>query len=242
MLETYSFSGDPRVLERVRAAINAPEVQALLGQWSERQFVPGHAVCAYEQIRLPALFYLCTGEPKYRQASLNAFQWFQENHMLPYGVTSGEEYLSGIGAFRLTETCDVAARIWSTVWLYRVLGSDLGRPDRAGPVQRRHRADRARFPDHVLLPVAQPHPGGVAAERAAPLSGPRVSEVQPPGLPARALLRRHRQSHRPQLRDPHVDGHRGPRAGGDALRPLQGVGPGRRRRPRDLDLPDGLSF
>jgi hypothetical protein len=122
MLETCSFSGDPRVLERVRAAIDTPEVQASLRQWSDRQFVPGHAVCAYEQIRLPALFYLCTGEPKYRQASLNAFQWFQENHMLPYGVTSGEEYLSGIGAFRLTETCDVAAQIWSTVWLYRILG------------------------------------------------------------------------------------------------------------------------
>ena len=122
MLETYTFSGDQRILDRLRAAIDAAEVQAGLRRWSQRQFLSGHATGAYEQVRLPALFYLCTGEPKYLQASLNAFRWFDENHMLSYGVTSGEEFVSGIGAFRLTETCNVEARIWSTLWLYRILG------------------------------------------------------------------------------------------------------------------------
>ena len=71
---------------------------------------------------MPALFYLCTGEPKYLRASHNAFRWFDENHMLPFGVTSGEKYLAGIGVFRLTETCDVAASLWSMTWLYRIEG------------------------------------------------------------------------------------------------------------------------
>ena len=122
MLEAYSFSGDRRLLERARAAIAAPEVQATVNRWLDGRFTPGHAVCAYELARLPALFYLCTGEPKYLLASRNAFRWFDENHMLPYGVTSGEEYLAGIGAFRLTETCDVAAALWSMTWLYRIEG------------------------------------------------------------------------------------------------------------------------
>ncbi len=122
MLETYRFSGDPRVLQRVGAAIGAPDVQSSVRGWLEGKIVPGHAVCAYEQIRLPALMHLATGDPKFLQASRCAFQWFDENHLLPYGVTSGEEFLSGIGAFRLTETCDVAAQIWSNVWLYRILG------------------------------------------------------------------------------------------------------------------------
>ena len=122
MLETYGFSGDRRVLARVRAAIGSPEVQSSLRAWLDRRFTPGHAVCAYEQIRLPALFYLGTGEARHLLASRTAFQWFDENHMLPYGLTSGEEYLSGVGAFRLTETCDVAAQIWSTAWLYRIVG------------------------------------------------------------------------------------------------------------------------
>ena len=73
-------------------------------------------------ICLPALFYLATGEPRYLQASENAFRWLDDNHMLPYGVPSGEEHLSGIGAFRLTETCDVTADIWSMIWLYRIAG------------------------------------------------------------------------------------------------------------------------
>ena len=122
MLDAYSFSGDRRLLDRARAAIAAPVVETSIRAWLDDRFVPGHAVCAYEQIRLPALLYPWTDEDRYLQASLHAFRWFDESHMLPYGVTSGEEFQSGIGAFRLTETCDVAAQIWSTAWLYRILG------------------------------------------------------------------------------------------------------------------------
>ena len=56
------------------------------------------------------------------QASLAAFRWSDQNHMLPSGVTSAEEFFSGIGAFRLTETCQVEAQIWSSLWLYRIMG------------------------------------------------------------------------------------------------------------------------
>jgi hypothetical protein len=68
------------------------------------------------------LFYLATGEAKYLQASRNAFRWIEENHLLPYGVASGQEWLCGVGAFRLTETCNVTASIWSMHWLYRITG------------------------------------------------------------------------------------------------------------------------
>lgn len=122
LLETYRFSGDPRLLETAKAAMSAVEVQKTLGEWCSGQFNTGHAVCAYEQIRLPILLYPWTGEQKHRQASYNAFENFRNEHMLPYGVTSGEEWLSGVGALRLTETCDVTAHLWSTVWMYRLLG------------------------------------------------------------------------------------------------------------------------
>jgi len=122
MLDAYSFSGDPRLLERIRVAIAVPDVQAAVDRWLKNRFAAGHAVCAYELIRLPALFYMATGDSRYLQASCNAFRWVDENHMLPYGVASGEEHFSGIGAFRLTETCDVTADIWSMIWLYRIAG------------------------------------------------------------------------------------------------------------------------
>ncbi len=122
MLETYRFSGDRRILERARAAMDAAEVQTALHEWAGGQFLPGHAVCAYEQIRLPALFYLASGRRPCLDASLRAFRWIDENHLLPYGVASGEEFFSGVGALRCTETCDVVAQNWSSLWLYRITG------------------------------------------------------------------------------------------------------------------------
>ena len=122
MLEAYRFSGDRRLLECAKAAMNTPDVQKALQNWNAGKFVTGHAVCAYEQIRLPILLYPWTGDAALRQASVNAFANFDREHMLPYGVTSGEEWLSGVGALRLTETCDVAAHLWSSSWMYRILG------------------------------------------------------------------------------------------------------------------------
>ncbi|MGA2032463.1 MAG: beta-L-arabinofuranosidase domain-containing protein [Thermoguttaceae bacterium] len=121
-LETYCYSGDRRVLERVLAAMRSPAPRNTMLQWLDGRFVPGHAVITYEDIRLPALLYPWTNDPRYLRATLNAFAWIDREHMLPYGLASGEEYMSGIGAFRKTETCNVAACIWSTLWMYRILG------------------------------------------------------------------------------------------------------------------------
>ena len=122
LLETYSFTGDKRLLERATSAVQRPEVQASIQDWLQGKFNPCHAVCAYELIRLPALLYPWTGEPSYLEATRHAFQWLEHQHLLPYGVTSGEEFLSGVGAFRLTETCDVTADLWSSLWMYRITG------------------------------------------------------------------------------------------------------------------------
>ena len=122
MLRAYTWSHDRRLLEGIRAAINTPENQATIQQWLDNKFLSGHTVVTYEQIRLPALCYLATGEQKYLQASRNAFCWIEEHHVQPHGVASGEEYLSGIGALRGTETCDIAAHMWSSSWLYQITG------------------------------------------------------------------------------------------------------------------------
>ena len=122
MLETYSFTGDKRLLEQAEAAMNRGEVQKAIKGWSAGRFNPCHAVCYYEIIRLPALLYPWTGKSEYLNASLKAFDWVDTVHMLPYGVASGGEFLSGAGPFRLTETCDVSASLWSRMWMYRITG------------------------------------------------------------------------------------------------------------------------
>jgi DUF1680 family protein len=45
-----------------------------------------------------------------------------ENDMLPYGVNSGEEALSGIAPNASTETCDVSDFLHSNTWLLRNTG------------------------------------------------------------------------------------------------------------------------
>ena len=122
LLETYSFTGDPQLLERANAAMKSANVQATVNAWDQNKFTTCHAVCANELIRLPGLFYPWSGDRKYLQATRNAHDWLARDHLLPYGITSGEEFLSGIGAFRLTETCDVTATLWSDIWMLRITG------------------------------------------------------------------------------------------------------------------------
>lgn len=123
MLEVYSLSGDQRILDRARLAISQSPVMEAVQAWNQSTFLPGHMVIFYENIRLPAITYPWTGDAKFLQASLNAFQWLDDHHMLPYGVASGEEFASGSGAFRKTETCDVTAMLLAASWLYRIQGA-----------------------------------------------------------------------------------------------------------------------
>jgi hypothetical protein len=172
MLETYSFSGDRRILDRARRAIAQPAVVKDFKGWEAGQLTPGHMVILYENTRLPAIVYPWTGDKHLLRATLGAWKWLDDHHMLPYGVASGEEYASGIGAFRKTETCDVTAMLMAASWLYRIQGSgDWGdRMERAffnagaGPVARDFQTmcyyqspNRLRSDS---LPAAQPNAPG----------------------------------------------------------------------------------
>jgi hypothetical protein len=196
LLETYSFTGDKRLLERATSAVQRPEVQASIQDWLQGKFNPCHAVCAYELIRLPALLYPWTGEPRYLEATRHAFQWFEHQHLLPYGVTSGEEFLSGVGGLSvdrdmrrdggsMVEPLDVS-HYWRKV---------MGRRHGAGVLQCGRRAGGARFSDHVLLPIPQSHPAGILAERPSALPRSGLSAVYAFGLPGSSLLRRRGESH-----------------------------------------------
>jgi hypothetical protein len=122
MLETYSFSGDHSILEHALKALKQPEISRSIQNWREEKLQPGHMVILYENIRLPAAAYPWSGDSDYLQATIGAFRWLDKHHILPYGVASGEEFGSGIGALRKTETCDVAAMLHSTWWMFRIQG------------------------------------------------------------------------------------------------------------------------
>jgi hypothetical protein len=122
MMETYSYSGDRRILDRALAAIRQPPVERDINAWAQGKLACGHMVITYENIRLPAVMYLWTGDKRHLAATAGAFEWLDQNHMLPYGVASGEEYAAGIGAARKTETCNIPALLLSASWMYRIQG------------------------------------------------------------------------------------------------------------------------
>jgi hypothetical protein len=125
MMETYALSGDPRILARAKAAINQPWVQGSVGNWLAGKVPYGHMVITYENIRLPAIMSPWTGDAAGLKASEAAFRWLDDNHMMPYGLASGEEHAAGVGAVRKTETCDIPAMLVSANWMYRIEGDGV---------------------------------------------------------------------------------------------------------------------
>jgi hypothetical protein len=123
MLETYSFSGDRRILDRALSATAQPAVLDEFRVWENGKMYPGHMDIIYENVRLPAIVYPWTGDLSLLRSTLGALRTLDEKFMQPYGVASGEEYASGVGAFRKTETCDVTSLLMSSAWLYRIQGS-----------------------------------------------------------------------------------------------------------------------
>lgn len=129
MLDTYAMSGDRAVLTRAVEYAQTAPYRDVAAAWRTGRFEPGHSVIFLEDIRVPALLYPWTGDTDELKATLQAIAWQDRHHMLPYGVSSGEEYHAGIGATRNTETCDVAASMWTYLWLLRVTG-ESGYSDR----------------------------------------------------------------------------------------------------------------
>jgi hypothetical protein len=122
MLDTYVMSGDRQVLGSVLAATERADYHTMRDQWAGGQVQPGHNVIYYEHIRVPALLYPWTGAPEDLAATRHALDWGDQRHLLPLGLTSGEEYHAGVGATRNVETCDVSASLWTFLHLLRTTG------------------------------------------------------------------------------------------------------------------------
>jgi len=122
MLETYLMSGDRRVLDAALATTQRADYREARSQWTRGQLEPGHDVIYYENIRVPALLYPWTGERGDLAATEKAIEWGEQHYLLPMGLTSGEEYHAGVGATRNVETCNVAASMWTFLWMLRITG------------------------------------------------------------------------------------------------------------------------
>ena len=122
MMDTYLMTGDTVILKNIRSFGTTKEYKTLTANWMAGKLQPGHNVIYYENIRVPALLYLFTGNKQDLNTTLNALSWAERLYLLPVGVTSGEEFHAGIGATRNIETCDVSASINTLNRLLQITG------------------------------------------------------------------------------------------------------------------------
>src|ERR1017187_6892177 len=122
MLAAYRMSGERAVLNNVAAYAQTAAYRDVAGQWLQGQVQPGHNVIFYENMRVPALLYTVTGNKNDLAATQRALAWNDKHNLLPMGLSSGEEWHAGVGASRGVETCNVAASMWTYLWLLRITG------------------------------------------------------------------------------------------------------------------------
>lgn len=81
-----------------------------------------HVVEFVENTTPWAVAYLWTGDARYLQAALGWHELLDRIAMQPHGVPVSDEWYGPTGAFRGSETCDVANYIWSQASLLSVTG------------------------------------------------------------------------------------------------------------------------
>jgi hypothetical protein len=81
-----------------------------------------HVVEFIESTTPWAVGYLWTGEARYLRAAIGWHDLLERVAMQPHGVPVSDEWYGPTGAFRGSETCDVAGYVWSQVCLLAVTG------------------------------------------------------------------------------------------------------------------------
>ncbi len=81
-----------------------------------------HVVHFLESTTPWALGYLWTGNREFLDATLAWHDLLERDAMQPSGVPVADEYYGPTGAYRGTETCDVAGYVWSQIALLAVTG------------------------------------------------------------------------------------------------------------------------
>jgi hypothetical protein len=81
-----------------------------------------HVVEFLESTTPWAVGYLWTGDKRYLDAAVGWHDLLERVAMQPYGVPVSDEWYGPTGAFRGSETCDVAGYVWSQISLLLVSG------------------------------------------------------------------------------------------------------------------------
>lgn len=129
--DTYCWTGHPGVAAALDGMFKR-EGGALLPSLSRYRNAPdlkpgttvdnAHVVEFLESTTPWAVGYLWTGDARYLQAAVGWHDLLERIAMQPHGVPVADEWYGPTGAFRGSETCDVAGYVWSQISLLQVTG------------------------------------------------------------------------------------------------------------------------
>ncbi|MFP4144978.1 MAG: hypothetical protein ACLFV3_07510 [Phycisphaeraceae bacterium] len=125
MLEAWELGGADHLRSEALGTFTLDSFRDAADAWADFRIKPDHGVSFNEESKMPAVFFLHTGEPIFRDAALARYEWVETLYMQPHGVLDSDEHMRGTGAFSGAETCNVADYLWSHVWLTRVDGDRL---------------------------------------------------------------------------------------------------------------------
>ena len=181
--QTYTWTGNKRIAETLTALFAQDGGGKKPGgdSWNRYRHMPNdtpgaeandHVVHFLESTTPWALGYLWTGNREFLEAALGWHDLLERDSMQPHGAPVADEYYGPTGAFRGTETCDVAGYLWSQILLLTISGQGrlADRAERAffnaGPA-----AVSRGFDTHVyfqtpnrMVDKCPPHPHGPKAE------------------------------------------------------------------------------
>ena len=129
--DTYCWTGSRGIAAALDAMFKQKDVGLVpnLKRYSEApDLEPGttvdnaHVVEFLESTTPWAVGYLWTGDKRYLDAAVGWHDLLERVAMQPYGVPVSDEWYGPTGAFRGSETCDVAGYVWSQISLLLVSG------------------------------------------------------------------------------------------------------------------------
>jgi hypothetical protein len=129
--DTYTWTGNPGIAAALDAMFReeGPGLIPTVNRYRKApDLTPGatvnnaHVVEFIECTTPWALGYLWTGQRSYLDAALGWHDLLERIAMQPHGVPVSDEWYLPTGAFRGSETCDVAGYVWSQAVLLAVAG------------------------------------------------------------------------------------------------------------------------
>ncbi len=126
--QTYLWTGNPKIAQALTGFFNTIGDEHKHQSSQRYRRMPNdhegadHGVHFCESTAAWSLGYLWTGRREFLDATLGWYRIVERDCMQPHGVPVFDEAYGPTGAFRATETCDVAAYMWSQSLLLSITG------------------------------------------------------------------------------------------------------------------------